>query len=143
MVVACTHGPRAKVSLNWVGPRRIVTILSEFTVKVEPLLTKEVQVIHVCRVKPYVDSLVGHRVEMEEIANFSDRIWFIVDTVKDIRQGFYSIEVLISWMGLKKSSESWESLSIMFKDLPTKVKEFLNKKRNTVLSRKARNSLGI
>ena len=38
VVVARARGPRNKMSCNWVGPRRVTQILSDFTVEVEHLL---------------------------------------------------------------------------------------------------------
>jgi len=38
VVVARIFGPRTKMSANWVGPRRITRIISDFTVEVEHLL---------------------------------------------------------------------------------------------------------
>ncbi len=84
--VARTHGPRTKMSNNWVGPHRISRILSDFTVEIEHLLTSATAVAHVCRVKPYVDALVGTPAQMQEVAEFTDRILYSVDNIKDARE---------------------------------------------------------
>ncbi len=44
VVVARTQGPRTKMSTNWIGPRRVSRILSDFTVELEHLLPR-----HHCR----------------------------------------------------------------------------------------------
>ncbi len=74
VAVARTHGPRTKMSTNWVGPRRISLFLSDFTVEIELLLTSTTVVVHVCRVKPYADASVGTPAQMQEVAEFTDRI---------------------------------------------------------------------
>ncbi len=56
VVVAQTHGPRPTISSNWLGPRRISRFLSDFTVKIEHLLSSATDVGHVCCVKPYADA---------------------------------------------------------------------------------------
>ena len=85
VVVARTKGPRTKMSTNWVGPRRDVQILSGFVYHLEHLLTEETEDIHVSRIKHYADSLVGTEVQMKEIVDFSDRIWYSADHIKDFQ----------------------------------------------------------
>ena len=86
VVVARTKGPRTKMSTNWVGPRRIAEVLSGFVYREEHLLTEETEDIHVSRIKHYADSLVGTEVQMKEIADFSDRIWYSADHIKDLQE---------------------------------------------------------
>ncbi len=74
VVVARTHGPRTKTSTNLVGPRRISRILSDFTVDIENLLTNSTAVVHVFRVKPYAEASIGTLAEMQEGAQFTDRM---------------------------------------------------------------------
>ncbi len=50
VVVVRTQGPRTKMSTNWIGPRRVSRILSDFTVELEHLLTGTTAVVHVCRI---------------------------------------------------------------------------------------------
>lgn len=84
MVVSRTRGPRTKMSANYVGPRRITKYLSVFVFRVEHLLTKETEDIHISRIKPYADPLVGSKVHMKEIAEFSERMWYAVNQIKDL-----------------------------------------------------------
>ncbi len=74
VVVARTQGPRTKMSTNWIGPRRVSRIVSDFTVELEHLLTGTTAVVHVCRIKPYADASVGTQAQMKEVAEFTDRI---------------------------------------------------------------------
>lgn len=143
VVVSRDCGPRTKMFANWVGPRRIVRILSYFTFKVEHLLTEETSDVHVTRIRPYVDALVGTPVQMKEIAEFSDRIWYSVDKVKDVRMVSDNYEALVSWKGTSTASDSWEPLTILFEDVPTKVREFFKRRRANATTRKATASLGL
>lgn len=138
VVVARTKGPRTKMSANWVGPRRIVQILSDFIVKVEHLLTKETEDLHVSRVRHYADSLVGTPVKMKEIANFSDRVWYSVDKIKNLREAQGEFEALVSWKGLSSHSDSWEPLAIMYEDVPTKVRAYFSRRRQSDVMKRAR-----
>ena len=143
VVVARTQGPRTKMSNNWVGPRRVSRILSDFTVEVEHLLTDTKAIIHICRIKPYADSLVGTPVQMKEVAANTDRIWYAVERIKDIRELGGHFEVLVSWKGFSSAADSWEPLIIMFEDVPVKVREFFKARRKTSLLQRAMSSTGI
>lgn len=85
-IVARARGPRTKMSCNWVAPRGITQILLDFTIKVEHLLTEHKEILHVSQVKPYADSSVGTPVEMRDTADFTDRVWFAVGKIKDVRK---------------------------------------------------------
>ena len=137
VVVARTKGPRTKMSANWVGPRRIVEVLSGFVYRVQHLITKETEDIHVSRIKHYADSLVGSPVQMKEIADFSDRIWYSVDRIKDLQEKNGKFEVLVSWKGLSESGDSWEPLTVMHEDVPSKVRQYFKRKRKTGLVKRA------
>ncbi len=84
------------MSTNWVGPRRISRILSDFTVEIEHLLTKATAIVHVCLVKQYGGASVGTPVQMKEIAEFTDRIWYSVDKIKHVREAAGHFEVLVA-----------------------------------------------
>lgn len=71
VVLARTSGPRTKMSANWVGPRRVSKVLSDFTVEIEHLLTGETLTVHVSRIKMYADNLVGMPASLEDVATYS------------------------------------------------------------------------
>ncbi len=108
--------PAPKMSTNWVGPRRISRILSDFTVEIEHLLTTATAVVHVCRVKPYADASVGTPAQMQEVAEFTDRIWYSVDKIKNVREAAGHCEVLVAWKGLTTAGDSSEPLTVMFEE---------------------------
>ena len=92
VVVARTRGPRTKMSANWVGPRRIVQVLKDYIYRVQHFITQETEEIHISRINRYADSLIGTTLQMKEIAEFSDRIWYSLDKVKGIREQNGSFE---------------------------------------------------
>ena len=143
VVVARTKGPKTKMSANWVGPRRVARILSDFTVELEHLLTQETSIVHISRIKHYADSLVGTKVQMEDIAEFNDRVWYAVDKIKDLRFENDKFEVLVAWRGFTAASDSWEPLTMIFEDVPSKVRDFIKRRRSSVTLRKAKASLGL
>lgn len=143
VVVARHRGPKTKMSANWVGPRRVVRILSDFTVEVEHLLNQEKDVVHISRVKPYSDASIGTPVQMREIAEYSDSIWYSVEKFKDVRESTNGFEVLVSWKGLSSSGDSWEPLPVMYEDVPSKVRQYFGRRRKTSIMKKAMSSIGI
>ena len=143
VVVTRMHGPRTKMSANWVGPRRITDILSDFTVEVEHLLSQKKEIVHICRVKHYCDADVGNIVAMRELAEFSDRIWHSVDNIKDIREHNSTFEAFVSWKGLTSHGDSWEPLENMLEDVHRKVKTCFEKRRSTPLLNRARQSIQL
>lgn len=143
VLVARMQGPRTKMSAKWVGPRRVTRILNDFTVEVEHLLNQKTEVVHICRVKHYVDSALGSTVQMAELAEFSDRVWHSVNTVKDVRESNGFFEVLVSWKGLSTAGDSWEPLENMFEDTPSKVRDFFRKKRASNLVQRAKDSINL
>ena len=122
VVVARTQGPRTKMSTNWIGPRRVSRILSDFAVELEHLLDGSTSITHVCRIRPYADALVGTRAQMQEVAEFTDRTWHSVERFKDIKEEDSHFKILVSWKGLTSTGDSREPLTTMYEDVPTKVK---------------------
>ncbi len=43
---------------------------------------------------------------MKEVADFTDRIWYSLDKVKDIREAADGFEVLVNWKALTTSGDS-------------------------------------
>lgn len=139
VVVARHRGAKTKM----VGTRRVTQVLSDFTLEVEHLFTEEKDGVHISRVRPYADSQVGKPVKMQEIAEYSDHIWYSVDKVKNVRETTDGFELLVSWKGLSASGDTWEPLNIMFEDFPTKVREYFKRRTRNVTMKKAQESIGI
>ncbi len=131
------------MSTNWVGPRRISRILSDFTVEIEHLLTSTTAIVDVCRVKPYADASVGTPAQMQEVAEFTVRIWYSVDKIKDVREAASHFEVLVAWKGLTTARDSWEPLTVKFEDVLSKIREFFKRRRLNPVLRRARASIGL
>ena len=100
VVVARNRGPRTKLSANWVGPHRIVQARSDYVFRVQHLITQETEDTHVSRINRYAAALIGTSVQMEEIAEFSDRVWYSVSKIQDTREENESFKAFISWKGL-------------------------------------------
>lgn len=66
---------------------------------------------------------------MKKIADFSDRIWYSVDKIKDLRDSGKCFEILVSWKGLTAAGDFWEPLDIMFEDVPSRVRAYFRRRR--------------
>lgn len=124
VVVVRMYGPRTKVSANWFVPRRISQILSDFIVEVEHLLSDKKEVVHICCVKQCFDANLGSRFALKEIAEFSNRLGLILDTVKDLRKKYDNIEVFVTSKGLTVHGDSWKPPKVMLADVQGKGKDF-------------------
>ncbi len=60
---------------------------------------------------------------MKEVAEFTDRFWYSVDKIKDIREATDGFEILVGWKRLTTPGDSWEPLTVMFEDVPFKVRD--------------------
>ncbi len=66
-----------------------------------------------------------------------------MDKVKDIREAAVGFEFLVNWKGLTTAGDSWEPLTVMFKDVPSKVRDFFKHRRLNQIRRRARASIGL
>lgn len=94
------------MSASWVGLRRIIEAPSDFVFRVEHVIMQEAEDVHVTRIKPYVDTHVEAPVQMKQIAEFSDRVWYFVDKIENIREVEGKFEVFVSWQGLTTAGDS-------------------------------------
>ncbi len=72
------------MSTNWVGPRRISRILADFTVEIEHLLTDATRRRTDLPRQAVRRRSVGTPAKCKEVAEFTDRIWYSVDKIKDV-----------------------------------------------------------
>lgn len=86
VVFAQARGPPPEMSCTWVGPRQISHILSDFTVKVGHLPVNDEEILQVSRDMPYDDSSVVSPVQIHDIADFNDRVWFAVHKIIHVRK---------------------------------------------------------
>ncbi len=80
---------------------------------------------------------------MQEVAGFTDRILYSVETIKDVREAAGHFEVLVAWKGLTTAVDSWEPLTVMFKDVPCTAREFIKRRRLNPILRRVRASIGL
>ncbi len=80
---------------------------------------------------------------MQEVAEFTDRIWYSVDKIKDAPEAADHFEALVAWKGLTVAGDSWEPLTVMFEDVPSKAREFFKRRRLNPILRRARASIGF
>ncbi len=80
---------------------------------------------------------------MQEVADFTDRIWYSVDKIKDVREFGGHFEVVVAWKGLTTAGGSWEPLTIMFEDVPSNIREFIKRRCLNPILRRARASIGL
>ncbi len=80
---------------------------------------------------------------MQEVAEFTHRIWYSVEKIKDVREVADLFEILVCWKSLTSAGDSWEPLIVMLEDDPSKVSVFFRRRRLNPILRRARESIGL
>ncbi len=80
---------------------------------------------------------------MQDVAEFTDRIWYSVDKIEDVREAADRFEVLVCWKGLSTAGDSWAPLTVMLEDVTSKVREFFKRRRLNPILRRTRAPIGL
>ena len=80
---------------------------------------------------------------MKEVVEFTDKISYSVDKIKDLCQRCTDYQVLVGWKGYSSSRDTWEPFSIINKDVLSKIQEFFKSKRSNSLIKKAKTSSSL
>jgi hypothetical protein len=117
--------------VQWRGPRRIISIPSEWTYIVEDLLQGKKKEIHVSRIKPYKDRDLNVTQELKDHAGHVEGTLEVerFDGVRksSSRQGW---EIRVWWRGFEEADTTWEPIAEMIKDVPDMVRKYLTEESN-------------
>ena len=118
--------------MTWTGPARVVKLTTPQVAQVEDLTTGKVRDIHTSRLKFYEQSSLNITEELTDYLKYQQATLYQVDEfkrlVKTRRTGF---KVLVSWVGFP-GEDTWEPLSNLYQDVPTRVREWLHSTLDTV-----------
>jgi hypothetical protein len=119
-----------KLDPRLIGPARIVRQTDskhKWLFDVEYLIprAKPVVTVHVSRIFPF--DLAGMTVTpaVLEHADYLSQSHYVIDQLLEIRQRTNAWEVKVRWAGFQDLDDTWEPLSVIFKDAPGVVKHFL------------------
>jgi hypothetical protein len=131
-----------KLTLRWLGPRRIVKVLSDSVFSVEDLRYGEVQDVHATRLRYYADNKldadadlldqIAHNEQGYPVAGFKELTYSNEDKCFLLR---------VSWHGFKEVDDTYEFLVAMMADVPSKVSAYLERHPDQELVQRARASL--
>ncbi|ETL25421.1 hypothetical protein L916_20724 [Phytophthora nicotianae] len=111
--------------VRWVGPFRVVRALSHSFV-VSHLLTNDEFEVHGSRLKHYCDADLGTTAEIREhVASQGILLGVraIVDHCYDATAKEWQLHV--AWRGLEDEENSWEPFAVIYRDVPTLARQYI------------------
>jgi hypothetical protein len=128
-----------KLTIRWLGPRRVVKVNSEWVHAVEDLRHGEVQDVHATSLRYYADeklnvdadliNQVSHNEQGFPVAGFKELTYSNEDKCFVLR---------ISWHGFGEADDTYEFLGMMMADVPQKVAAYLDRHPDKDLALRAR-----
>ena len=128
-----------KLKLRWTGPWQVVLVVS-FNVYHVRALTGEISTVHASRLWFYEPSGFVPDATLTEFF-VRDRGPLEVAEIKALRRVKGDFELLISWLGLERTNDSWEDLRSIYADIPALTNEFLDNCDDQTLAQHAKQYL--
>ncbi len=111
-----------KLTIQWLGPRRIIEALSDWVYIVEDLRDRRRSTHHISRLKLFATA------DLHVSQDLLDHVAYVegghvVEALLDCKYDRQAKEwqILVKWMGIDEFENSWEPLSILYEDVPTLV----------------------
>jgi hypothetical protein len=123
-VLFSTHVPKAKLSLKWQGPARVIECRSEHIYLIENLITLERFECHAQRLRFYCDASLNLTQDLKDQIAF-DSNGYEVEAILAAKQVQRIWKLLVRWRGLSTDHDSWEPLAAMKKDIPVHLKALI------------------
>ena len=119
----------SKLQRRWLGPFRITKVDSAWVMFVENLVTKEINEVHIERLRFYADQHLNVDTEMlEQIAY--DGCMYEVQDILDLKYENGKFYLQIRWRGLQDSDITWEPLERLYHDVPELCKQYVVNENN-------------
>ena len=125
-VLATRVNPTNKLMCRWLGPMRVVKVLSNWTYRVESLITGRTYDRHANMLKHYSDSNLKLTQSLLSIVGHDDAVYLVSKILQWRWQPeSQEVQLLIQWEGLPEPS--WEPLATMAVDVRQRVQRFCDK----------------
>jgi hypothetical protein len=113
----------SKLQIKWKGPRRVVSVESDYVFVVENLLTKDLKAAHATRLRFYKDKDLNITAELAQAAEHNDHKLHVVSKILDARYNEQEIlhELLVAWRAFPVGEATWEPYSVMAVAVPVMV----------------------
>jgi Chromo (CHRromatin Organisation MOdifier) domain len=130
----------SKLQAKWKGPRRVVSVESDFVLVVGNLLTKELKAAHATRLRFYNDNELNVAAELAQAAEHNDHQLYVVSKILDARYNEQEMfhKLLVAWRGFPVGEATWEPYSVMAVEVPEMVAKFMESHDETDMVRKLR-----
>ena len=121
-----SHAP--KLQIRWLGPRRIVTVLTDWLFDVEDLRDGRISRHHASRLKLFAAK------DLEVTQDLLDHVayvegGYIVEELRDLKfdPKTKTWVIQVKWAGLDELENTWEPAVSLNEDVPAMVRTFLGK----------------
>lgn len=135
-----------KLQARWIGPQRIVGVLSNNVYDVSSLVFGKTEHVHASRITLYLSKLQDCKVseELVEHAEYSESTFEMVEDLMDIGEDNDGIHIRVKWAGLPDEKDwTWNAVEDLYVDVPDNVLEFLGASKKSKLLSKARKTLHL
>jgi Chromo (CHRromatin Organisation MOdifier) domain len=122
----------SKLQVKWKGPRRVVSVESDYVFVVENLLTKELKDAHATRWRFYNDKELNVTAQLAQAAENNDHQLYVVSKILYARYNKQDMfhELLVAWRGFPVGEATWEPYSKMAVDVPDMVAKFMESNKD-------------
>lgn len=117
---------QSKLQFIWRGPFKVVGTCSDYVFVIEHLTTRRQYKVHASRLKFYHDKSLAITTDLEEHVD-TQGFLFDVDALKDFHWNteIKQWEFRVSWKGFEESEDTWEPFTVLLKDIPQMLHDFL------------------
>ena len=115
-----------KLQITWLGPRRIVEVLSDWVFVVEDLRDGSRSTHHASRMKHYAAAAADVTQDLLDHVAYVEG-GHLVEELRDCRfnRTTKRWDILVKWMGLDELETSWEPASDIAEDVPALVQAYI------------------
>ena len=113
-----------KLAVRWLGPMRVVKVVSDWVYEVEDLVHQHRYVRHSKMLRRYSDQQL-HVTERlrEQLAN-DDASYYHVDHFTAWKKTGAEVFLQVRWKGFTASSDTWVNLAELAQDVPDRVRKY-------------------
>jgi len=118
-----------KLQITWLGPRRIVEVLSDWVFIVEDLRDGSRSTHHASRLKHYAAAAAGVTQDLLDHVAYVEG-GHLVEELRDCRfnRATKQWDIQVKWMGLDELETSWEPAAVIAEDVPALVQAYVKAK---------------
>jgi hypothetical protein len=130
----------SKLRMKWKGPRRIVSVQSDYVFFVENLLSKELRAAYATRLRFYEDKELNVTAELAQAAELRNHQLYVLTKILGANHNEQEMfhELLVAWHCFPVGEATWEPYSVVIEDVPEMAAKSMESQDDTDMVRKIR-----